>query len=240
MAGITLTITDLIVRRGSFTLAAKSIECPRFKITVLIGPNGSGKTTLLRAAIGAERNIQGQIALDGVEISRLPIEKRSIGYVPPKPTLFSNTTVLFNLTWAARLRHLNKSYVEEVAHLLNIEHLLEKRVEHLSSGQAQKIAIARALVGRPKAMLLDEPSAFLDHDNKMILYQTLDLLKRQNIPILLATNDLIDALHLSDRLYRIEGGEVKLYSDDRLDRFSGQLGLREALSSLLTKQPPLS
>jgi len=215
VVNISLLVRDLIVVRGNFKVIADKLECPKSKVTVIIGPNGSGKSTLLRGILGIEKVIGGSIIIDGKDVKNLSVEKRELGYVPPKPTLLPNSNVLFNLSWVARLNKISDEEVERIIKMLNLEDLLYKKINHLSSGEAQKVAIARALIRRPKALIMDEPTVFLDINNKKIIHRTIGFLKSWDIPILIATNDLLEALNLGDKIYSIEGGRLKILEEGK-------------------------
>lgn len=184
---------------------------------VLMGPNGCGKTTLLECIAGLQKVCSGEIVIDGVNITNLPPEKRSVGYVPADYALFPGMTVRQNIWLAfrkARARGAQLSDLQRIVRALQIEELMERRVEHLSSGQKQKVAIARALAANPKVLLLDEPFSALDPPTREIFRSNVnnvfkEIFREFNIPVVYATHDLLEAGLLGDKIAVMNNGRIE-------------------------------
>lgn len=182
----------------------------------LIGANGAGKTTLLKAVMGALVADQGNVALAGVSLGRAPVEervRRGMYLVPEKRTLFNSMSVQENLelgTYASRKR---VSFAEELKRIYKLFPILEERKAQLagtlSGGQQQMVAIGRALIARPRVLLLDEPSIGLA---PMVVQQIMDVLvehkRQEGLTVVLVEQNARLALRAADRAYLIEIGKI--------------------------------
>lgn len=183
-------------RRGGFRLRA-SLRADAGRLAI-VGPSGSGKTTLLDVIAGIER---GRVVLDGLDLSRLPLHRRSIGYVMQDAPLFPHLTVRGNLAYGPRAEG-----VEEVAARLGIAHLLDRMPRNLSGGERRRAVLARALASRPRLLLLDEPFAGLDEAARRDAMALLHGLG--DIPTVLVSHSPAEVLGLAERAVRLERGEV--------------------------------
>lgn len=191
------------------------IECGH--LSAVIGPNGSGKSTLIRLINLLESPSTGRIIIDGDDAwSSSSAERlaliRQMTLVAQKPVLL-NMTVAENIGYGLRLRQRSGAEVgktvRDMAKLLEVDHLLTRNALRLSGGEAQRVAMARALAVRPQLLLLDEPSANLDPNQTQVLERSLRLLHaEQRCTILLVTHHLAQARRLAD--------EVLLFWDGRL------------------------
>lgn len=206
----------------------------------LLGASGSGKSTLLKLIAGLERATSGQILLGGLDATRLPSEKRDIGMVFQDYALFPTMTVAENIAFPLRMRKVGaaeqRERIANVASMVGIEALLDRRPSQLSGGQQQRVAIARAIVFDPKILLLDEPLSALD---KNLREQTKGEIKalheRLGVTIIYVTHDQSEALAMSDRIAVLDHGHIVdigtpsgLYSSPRtafLATFLGQANL---------------
>ncbi len=183
-------------RRGGFRLqAAFRAEAGRLAV---VGRSGGGKTTLLDVIAGIER---GRVVLDGVDLSPLPLHRRSIGYVMQDAPLFPHLSVRGNLAYGPRAQR-----VEEVAARLGIVHLLDRMPRNLSGGERRRAVLARALASRPRLLLLDEPFAGLDEAARRDAMSLLTGLG--DVPTVLVSHSPAEVLGLADRAVRLEGGRV--------------------------------
>ena len=217
-----------------------SFEAPP-GITALFGRSGTGKTTVVNAVSGLLRPARGRIELAGEILfdSRLgvnlPVHRRRLGYVFQDGRLFPHLSVRQNLTYGARFapRGAQGPSLEEVCALLGIGALLERRPGSLSGGEKQRVAIGRALLSRPRMLLMDEPLAALDAARKEEILPYLERLRdRTEIPVLYVSHSVAEVARLATFVVVLESGQVaragtaeRVLSDPATVR---QIGLREA------------
>ena len=178
---------------------------------LLAGPNGAGKSTLLRILLGIEAPREGRIALDGRTLFdgavNLPPEARRLGYLPQDYALFPHLDVRGNVGFGLRADH-RASRTQEVLEALQIATLSSRRVQDLSGGERQKVALARALAPHPHALLLDEPFAALDPQARRQLRQFLAAqLQSLRLPALVVSHDPADA-GVGRRIVMMERGRI--------------------------------
>lgn len=179
---------------------------------LLAGPNGAGKSTLLRLLLGIAAPRSGRIALDGRTLFEdgtvnLPPEARGLGYVPQDYALFPHLDVAGNVGFGLA-RDLRRERTQEVLEALRIAPLATRRVQELSGGEQQKVALARALAPRPRALLLDEPFAALDAQARKQLRQFLaGQLRALRLPALVVSHDPADAA-VGQRIVVMERGRI--------------------------------
>jgi sulfate transport system ATP-binding protein len=183
-------------------------------LTALLGPSGCGKTTLLRAIAGFESIDRGRIAVDGEDLTRVPLRKRNIGFVFQSYALFPHLTVERNVAFALEIRDVAPDAARaRVASLLERMQLpgLERRYPHeLSGGQRQRVALARALAAEPAILLLDEPFAALDADVRRDLRGWLRALHDElTITTVLVTHDADEAAEIADTIVTMRAGKVE-------------------------------
>ncbi len=185
-------------------------------ITVLFGASGSGKSTLLRAIAGFVPGLSGKIALgdevlfDSARAVNVPPHKRGIGYVFQDVRLFPHLTVLDNLAYAdKRSRHLAGSIAfEGVVDAFDLEPLLQRKPGALSGGEAQRVAMARAILARPRLLLMDEPVSALDMKRKVSILQMVERLPAMfGIPVIYVTHAIDEVARLADRMVVLDAGK---------------------------------
>ena len=209
-----ITIEGLAVRSGAFSLAGISLEVPAGAYGVLMGRTGGGKTTILECVAGLREPAAGRLRIGGVDVTDLPPAERGIGYVPQDLALFKTMTVRENLAFGPRVRRWAEreitSRVGELAGLLGIEALLDRFPQGLSGGEAQRVALGRALASRPRVLLLDEPLGALDDETWEGLVELLRTLRgREQLTALHVTHRVEEARRLADRVFVLEGGSVR-------------------------------
>ncbi len=213
-----LEIKDLYVSYGGIkALRGINIEVPEGKIVTLIGANGAGKSTLLRTISGLVKAESGSIALDGKELTNLPINKicsEGIALSPEGRHVFTDLTVLENLRIGAYLRNDKKEIEKDLEWVFDLFPRLQERswqfAGTLSGGEQQMLAVGRALMSRPKILMLDEPSLGLA---PLIVQQIFDIIKEINksgVTVLLIEQNANMALKTADIAYVIETGEIVL------------------------------
>lgn len=238
-----LEIRDVSRRFGDYqALNNVSLQVQAGEFFTLLGPSGCGKTTLLRAIAGFDTPDSGDILLDGKSLLALPPEKRPVHTVFQSYALFPHLTVAENIAFPLRMAGLSKPEIEQrVAKILEDVRLPAKAghyPEELSGGQRQRIAIARALVNRPRLLLLDEPLSALDAKlREQMQIELINLQKDVGITFVYVTHDQGEALALSHRIAVMNEGEISqidepatLYScpDNRfVADFIGQCNLLE-------------
>lgn len=201
---------------GSFTLDA-SFDVPARGITAIFGPSGCGKTTVLRCLAGLQK-LPGRISLrdevwqDTAQGLFLPPHRRELGYVFQDASLFAHLSVRDNLLYGAR-RAGGEGDVgldfDGVVDLLAIRHLLARATGRLSGGEKQRIALGRALLARPRLLLMDEPVSALDKLSKDEILPYFELLhERLDLPIVYVSHDFAEIERLADTLVLMERGRV--------------------------------
>ncbi len=194
------------VRDSSFTI--KDGE-----FFVMLGPSGCGKTTTLRMIAGLEMPSAGQIFLDGEDVTFNRGSERDIAFVFQLFALYPHMNVRKNISFPLRIQRLPRREIrertEEVAKLLRIDHLLNRPVGGLSSGDRQRVALGRAIVRRAKAFLMDEPLGALDAEFRELMCEELRLLhNRIGATTVYVTHDQIEAMSMADRICVMDQGEV--------------------------------
>lgn len=177
----------------------------------LLGPSGCGKTTLLRLIGGFELPNAGSLQLEGVDIAGLPAEKRPINTVFQQYALFPHMNVYDNIAYGLKLKGVPKTEIDqrvrEALAMVQLDHTINRRPQDLSGGQQQRIAIARAVVNRPKMLLLDEPLSALDAKLREQMQSELKRLQRElGITFVFVTHDQQEALSMSDRIAVMKHG----------------------------------
>jgi ABC-type sulfate/molybdate transport systems ATPase subunit len=202
-------------RRGSFHL---HVECTfASDWTVIFGPSGAGKSTLLRLLAGLDLPHHGRVALDGRALTetaiglRIPPGRRQTSLVSQQPALFPHLTAAANVAYG--LRSLDRPAcarrVDEMLDLVGATDLATRRPHDLSGGQAQRIALARALAPAPRLLLLDEPFSALDGvASDALLVRLQHWLRESKVQTVVATHDATDALATSAEVLLLRGGRL--------------------------------
>ncbi len=183
---------------------------------ILVGPSGCGKSTLMNLISGLENLTEGNIYIDEREVSNLPPKDRDIAMVFQSYALYPSMTVAQNIGFAMEIRKVPKAErekaIQEVAELLQIEHLLDRKPSQLSGGQRQRVAIGRALARHPKIYLFDEPLSNLDAKLRVEMRTELKKLhKRLQTTIVYVTHDQIEAMTLADRIAVMKDGVIQQF-----------------------------
>jgi len=209
-----ITLKNVTKLFGNFkALDNVSLEIEKGEFFIILGRSGSGKTTLLRLIAGLEKVTSGRIIIDNEDVTDLPPSKRDVGMVFQNYALYPNKTVHENMAIALENIKISKSEKEnrivEISKELDIYNLLDKYPGQLSGGQQQRVAIAKALVRRPKVMLMDEPLSNLDVQLRYSARKLIKKIQREfNITTLYVTHDSNEALAIADRICVIDKGKV--------------------------------
>ena len=190
------------------------IEVDRNQIVVIVGPNGAGKSTAMKAMLGMISLKKGSLILDGSDISKLTPQDRvaaGIAFVPQTMNIFSELTVEENLEIGAFLREDNvKETIEEIYNLFPA--MKDKRNQlagELSGGQRQQVAVSRALMTRPKVLMLDEPTAGVSPIVMKEIFERIIAIKNSGVAIVIVEQNAKQALNIADFGYVLVGGENK-------------------------------
>ncbi|WP_137700771.1 ABC transporter ATP-binding protein [Marimonas lutisalis] len=190
-----------------------SMDIGRGEFFSLLGPSGCGKTTLLRMLAGFESTTAGEIFIDNQPTSDVPPHHRPVNMVFQNYAIFPHLNVRDNITYGLRKQKLSRSkryeMAEEMLEMIKLPDYGTRKATELSGGQRQRIALARALILRPKVLLLDEPLGALDKQLREQMQLELRALQRQiGITFVFVTHDQEEALTLSDRIAVMSGGKV--------------------------------
>jgi multiple sugar transport system ATP-binding protein len=201
-----------------------SLEIRDGEFVALLGPSGCGKTTCLRMLAGLEEPTAGRILIDGEDVTYKRPRDRDISMVFQNYALYPHMTVRKNIEMGLKYRDVPKAEhslrIDEVVKLLDIDQLLDRMPAELSGGQRQRVALGRAIVRRPKALLMDEPLSNLDAALRAKMRVDLKLLqKRVNTTTLYVTHDQREAMTMADRIAVMSEGRVMQF--DTPDRVFG-------------------
>ncbi len=192
-----------------------SLEISSGEVVGLLGPNGAGKTTTFYMICGLTAASEGKVLLDGEDITALTLSARArlgIGYLPQESSIFKDLSVEENLLIAAEAAQMNKeeqgSRIEKLLELFNIEPIRKRIGIQLSGGERRRVEIARALVGKPKFLLLDEPFAGVDPIAVIDIQEIIKQLVALDIGILITDHNVRETLGICDRAYVMRDGEM--------------------------------
>ena len=189
-----------------------SLDIAPGEVVSLLGPNGAGKTTTLRSILGLTPAKNGAISFDGKAITGAQthdIARAGIGWVPDDRRIFPTLTVARNLAIGRKKTRFRSWSVDEMFGIFSaLEHLMFRECENLSGGEMQMVAIARALLGSPGLVLMDEPSQGLAPKIVQDVMKTVTRLKAEGIAVLLVEQNAQSALAVSDRVYVMDHGKV--------------------------------
>ena len=180
----------------------------------LLGPSGCGKTTLLRCIAGFLQPESGSISVDGQRIDFLPAHRRDIGMVFQDYAIFPHLTVAENVAFGLQARHLDRAEiarrVPEALRTVRLEALADRMPAALSGGQQQRVGLARAMVIRPKLLLMDEPLSNLDAKLRVDMRDDIrDIQRRLGITTIYVTHDQEEAMAVSDRICVMNAGRIE-------------------------------
>jgi multiple sugar transport system ATP-binding protein len=190
-----------------------SLQIGDGEFMVLVGPSGCGKSTLLRMIAGLEEVTQGSISIGGTDVTEFAPRRRDIAMVFQSYALYPHMSVRKNIGYGLKVRRVPKDEsrrrVEEVAKLLGLEELLERKPAQLSGGQRQRVAMGRAIVREPKAFLMDEPLSNLDAKLRVEMRASLaQLHARLGVTTVYVTHDQVEAMTLGQRVAVLDAGRI--------------------------------
>jgi ABC-type sugar transport system ATPase subunit len=208
-----IALEEVSVRAGKFAIERLSFTVRTGEYAVLMGKTGSGKTTLLEAICGLKAVHAGTIRLQGRDVTRSKPAERGVAYVPQDRALFPGMSVRDHLAFAMMVRRWDRQHigrrVAELADLLRLAHLLDRKPAGLSGGEAQRVALGRALAAEPRVLLLDEPLSALDEETRGEMCLLLKAIKKRTaVTTLHVTHNQAEADHLADRLLLLRDGTI--------------------------------
>ncbi|MCK9161331.1 MAG: LPS export ABC transporter ATP-binding protein [Arcobacter butzleri] len=185
------------------------------EVVGLLGPNGAGKTTTFYTICGLVEPSSGNVYFNGEDITSLPLHKRAlkgIGYLPQESSIFKELSIEDNLLLAAEIiykdKELQNKRVEEMLSIFNIEPIRQRKGVSLSGGERRRAEIARALISKPKFLLLDEPFAGVDPIAVKDIQEIIAELKKLGIGVLITDHNVRETLAICDRAYVMKNGAV--------------------------------
>jgi len=212
-----LDIRNLEKRFGEVEVLREiSVDLEPGGFLVLVGPSGCGKSTLLNCIAGLEEVTSGAVIIGGRDVTSLPPRDRDIAMVFQSYALYPTMTVAENIAFGMKVRRIPQAEqgqkTQEVAKLLQIDHLLDRKPSQLSGGQRQRVAMGRALVRDPKLFLFDEPLSNLDAKLRVEMRTEIKKLhERLHASIVYVTHDQIEAMTLGTRIVVLKGGIVQQF-----------------------------
>jgi sulfate transport system ATP-binding protein len=234
---MSIDISGISKRFGDFVaLDDVNVTIPTGQLTALLGPSGGGKSTLLRIIAGLDTADSGTISIEGTNATKLPAQKRNVGFVFQHYAVFKHMSVAKNVAFGLEIRKRPKAEIaERVDELLKLVHLSQfahRLPSQLSGGQRQRMALARALAVEPKVLLLDEPFGALDAKVRKELRDWLRRLHDEvHVTTVFVTHDQEEALEVADEIVVINDGRVEqigtpdqLYDEPANDFVMGFLG----------------
>lgn len=212
---MSIEISGVTKRFGDFVaLDDVNVSIPTGQLTALLGPSGGGKSTLLRIIAGLDTADSGSIRIEGVEATKLPPQKRNVGFVFQHYAVFKHMTVAKNVAFGLEIRKRPKAEVvrrvDELLALVHLSQFSHRLPAQLSGGQRQRMALARALAVEPKVLLLDEPFGALDAKVRKELRDWLRRLHDEvHVTTVFVTHDQEEALEVADEIVVINEGRVE-------------------------------
>lgn len=196
-----LSLTDIYLQKGSFTLKKVSLDVQDHEYFVILGRTGSGKTLLLETIAGLQDHT-GTISYNRRNITDVPPEKRKVGFVYQDFALFPNMSVIKNIRFSDRYhKKLADSGWDDLISFLDLGDLLYRDIHHLSGGEKQRVALARAIYSRPDILLLDEPLSAIDPSFRNTIMENLKGLNtRFQMTVVHVTHNFREAAYLADKI----------------------------------------
>ena len=215
----TVILKDIVKAFGSEIVIKKfNAEIKDGEFITLLGPSGCGKTTLLRMIAGFHKQTSGSIMIDGKTVSDektfLPPERRGIGMVFQTYAVWPHMNVFDNVAYPLKIQKYSreeiKKEVEEILEIVHLKQYVNRMPSELSGGQQQRVALGRALVAKPKLLLLDEPLSNLDAKlRESMRFEIKEIQKRLGITVVYVTHDQVEAMTMSDRVFLMNNGVVQ-------------------------------
>ncbi len=208
--------------KGREVVKGISVRVDRGSVVGLLGPNGAGKTTTFYMIVGLVSPDSGDVKIDGMDVTHMPMYRRSgfgIGYLPQEPSVFRKLTVEDNLLAMLETTELTRTERREKTESLleefRITHVRKRKGIELSGGERRRVEIARALVTDPNFLLLDEPFTGIDPISLGELQEMIGYLKHRGIGVLITDHNVRETLAIVDHAYIVNEGEVLIAGDSQ-------------------------
>jgi sulfate transport system ATP-binding protein len=211
---MSILVENISKKFGSFqALERINLEIKQGSVVGLLGPSGSGKSTLLRVIAGLEKPNSGRIWLHGQDATSMKLQDREIGFVFQNYALFPHLTVSENIAFGLDVKAIESTLkihrVQELLNLMQLEKFAKCYPNQLSGGQRQRVAVARALAGEPKVLLLDEPFAALDAKIRKQLRSWLrELNQHLSVTTVFVTHDHSEAMEVAQEIVLLDKGKI--------------------------------
>ena len=209
-----IKLQQVSIMQGNFSIEDVSLHVPEGCYAGLMGKSGCGKTSLLEAIAGLRPICSGTVILNDQDVTDLKPASRHLGYVPQDRALFPNMRVGRQLAFSLEVQSMPQAEIDqrirELSSLLSLDHLLNRYPDGLSGGEAQRVALGRALANRPKILCLDEPLSALDeglHEELCELLQSIH--KELNMTILHVTHSRPEAERLAEKIWHFKDHQVQ-------------------------------
>jgi sulfate transport system ATP-binding protein len=212
---MSIDVSGVSKRFGDFVaLDDVTVSLPTGQLTALLGPSGGGKSTLLRIIAGLDTADSGHVSIEGTNATKLPPQKRNVGFVFQHYAVFKHMTVAKNVAFGLQIRKRPKdeiaARVDELLKLVHLQQFGHRLPSQLSGGQRQRMALARALAVEPKVLLLDEPFGALDAKVRKELREWLRRLHDEvHVTTVFVTHDQEEAMEVADEIVVINEGRVE-------------------------------
>jgi Cu-processing system ATP-binding protein len=181
----------------------------------LVGPNGSGKTTSIKAALGLVRPTEGRVWVDGKDVQRDGVGARAaLGYLPQRLSFPHGSTAREALRFYARLRRADSGAIDGLLERVALSDAADREVDGYSGGMRQRLGLAIALLGAPRALILDEPTAALDPTGSLMVRDVVQEIRAEGTTVLLSSHDLAEVAALADRVAVFNGGRLAALFDN--------------------------
>lgn len=230
-----ISVLNLTKRFGNIAAVDHaSFHIKQGEIFGFLGPNGAGKTTTIKAILGLLYPDQGKIRLNGIDIfTDEKKAKNQIGYLPEKVAFYDNLTALQNLVFYAELKHVSKECCLPLLKEFGLEEAANKKVGTFSKGMTQRLGMARAVLGNPSILILDEPSSGLDPRGVIFIRERIKHMKEQGCTVFVSSHILSEIQEVCDRVCIINKGRI--VAVDKIESLGSRLQLRPKIVILLQR-----
>lgn len=205
-----------------------SFDVKKGEIFGFLGPNGAGKTTTIKSILGLIHPNTGKIQINGINIKEDGnTAKECVGYLPEKVAFYDNLTAIQNMNFYADMKHVSKSECKPLLVEIGLEEAIDKKVGKFSKGMQQRLGMARALLGSPPILILDEPSGGLDPRGVALIRNKIKEMKVKGSSVFVSSHILAEVQEVCDRVGIISKGVV--VAEDSVDRLRDRLKLKPKL-----------